>query len=76
MHWCWRHERLLLILDYPSYWCVSLIMLLYFFTLIAQLVKSPPAMQETLVQFLGQEDLLEKGYATHSSTLELPLWLS
>jgi len=25
------------------------------------LVKNPPAMQETLVQFLGQEDLLEKG---------------
>ena len=29
-------------------------------SLIAQLVKNPPAMQETLVQFLGQEDLLEK----------------
>ena len=29
-------------------------------SLIAQLVKNPPAMQET-VQFLGQEDLLEKG---------------
>ena len=28
---------------------------------IAQLVKNLPAMQETLVQFLGQEDLLEKG---------------
>ena len=25
------------------------------------LVKNPPAMQETLVQFLSQEDLLEKG---------------
>ena len=30
-------------------------------SLIAQLVKNPPAMQETLVQFLGQKDLLEKG---------------
>ena len=30
-------------------------------SLIAQLVKNPPAMQETPVQFLGQEDLLEKG---------------
>ena len=30
-------------------------------TLIAQLVKNPPAMQETLVRFLGQEDPLEKG---------------
>ena len=28
-------------------------------------------MQETLVPFLGQEDLLEKGYATHSSILGL-----
>ena len=30
-------------------------------SLIAQLVKNPPAMQETLVQFLGQEDPLETG---------------
>ena len=30
-------------------------------SLVAQLVKNPPAMQETLVQFLGQEDPLEKG---------------
>ena len=30
-------------------------------SLIAQLVKNPPAMQETLVQFLGQEDPPEKG---------------
>ena len=30
-------------------------------SLIAQLVKNPPAMQETLVQVLGWEDLLEKG---------------
>ena len=30
-------------------------------SLIAQLVKNLPAMQETPVQFLGQEDLLEKG---------------
>ena len=27
---------------------------------IAQLVKHPPVMQETLVRFLGQEDMLEK----------------
>ena len=45
-------------------------------SLVAQLVKNPPAMQETLVQFLGQEDPLEKGWATHSSILGLPLWLS
>ena len=42
----------------------------------AQQVKNPAAMQETLVQFLGREDLLEKGQASHSSTLGLPLWLS
>ena len=30
-------------------------------SLIAQLVKNLPVMQETLVTFLGQEDLLEKG---------------
>ena len=29
-------------------------------SLVAQLVKNPPATQETLVQFLGQEDSLEK----------------
>ena len=29
-------------------------------TVIAQLVENPPTMQETLVQFLGREDPLEK----------------
>ena len=40
----------------------------------AQTVKDPPAVQETWVRSLGQEDPLEKGMATHSSTLawELP----
>ena len=38
-------------------------------TLVAQLVKSLPAMRETLVRPLGQEDLLEKEMATHSSIL-------
>ena len=33
------------------------------------MVKCLPAMQETQVQSLGQEDLLEKEMATHSSTL-------
>ena len=35
----------------------------------AQTVKNPPAMQETWVQSLGGEDLLEKGMAIHSSIL-------
>ena len=33
------------------------------------MVKNVPAMQETWVQSLGREDLLEKGMATHSSIL-------
>ena len=37
------------------------IFLLIAASLIAQLVKNPPAMQEILVRFLGQKDLLEKG---------------
>ena len=38
-------------------------------SLIAQLVKNPPAMHETPVQLLGREDPLEKGKATHSGIL-------
>ena len=38
-------------------------------SLIAQLVKNLPAMQETWVWFLGWEDPLEKEMATHSSIL-------
>ena len=33
------------------------------------MVKNPPALQETRVQFLGLEDPLEEGMATHSSIL-------
>ena len=42
-------------------------------SLVAQLVKNPPGMQETLVQFLGWEDPLEKAYIAHSIILGL-LW--
>ena len=35
----------------------------------AQLVKNPPATQETLVRFLGWKDPLEEGMETHSSVL-------
>ena len=38
-------------------------------SLIAQLVKNPPALQETQVQSLNREDTLEKEIATHSSIL-------
>ena len=40
-----------------------------FLSLVAQTVKNLPVVQETWVQSLGQEDPLEKGMATHSSTL-------
>ena len=38
-------------------------------SLMSQTVKNPSAMQETWVQSLGWEDLLEDGMATHSSIL-------
>ena len=38
-------------------------------TPVTQVVKNPPAMQETLVGFLGQEDPLEEGMAAYSSIL-------
>ena len=38
-------------------------------SLVAQLVKNPPAMWETCVRSLGREDPLEKGMATYSSIL-------
>ena len=38
-------------------------------SLVAQMVKNLPTMQETQVLFLGQEDPLEKEMATHSSIL-------
>ena len=38
-------------------------------SLVAQMVKYPPAMRETWVQSLGREDPLEEGIATHSSIL-------
>ena len=40
----------------------------------AQTIKNPPAMEETRVGSLGQEDPLEKGMATHSNILawEIP----
>ena len=41
----------------------------YWASLVAQMVKNLPTMQETWVRSLGQEDLLEKGTATHSSIL-------
>ena len=41
----------------------------YLASLVAQIVKNPPAMWETWVRSLGWEDPLEEGMATHSSIL-------
>ena len=41
----------------------------YWASLVAQMAKNPPAVQETQVWSLGQEDPLEKEMATHSSIL-------
>ena len=38
-------------------------------SLVAQMVKNLPAMQETQVRSVGQEDTLEKGMATHSNII-------
>ena len=62
----WSINELLLSLNnYP-------VLLLRSSSLVVQLVKNPPAMQKTLVWFLGRKEPLEKGRATHSSGLGLP----
>ena len=43
-------------------------------SLVAQMVKNLPALQETQFQSLGQQDRLEKGMATHSSNLVWSPW--
>ena len=53
---------------YLSIWSFPVV---YWASLMAQLVKNLPAMQETWVRLLGWEDPLEKGKATHSS---IPAW--
>ena len=60
--------------DAPSTWFISFVLSWAGASLVAQMVKNPPAVQETQVQCLDQEDLLEKEMATHSSILawEIP----
>ena len=52
-----------------SSWPPLLTLNLEHISLVAQMVKRLPTVRETRVQFLGQEDLLEKEMATHSSIL-------
>ena len=41
----------------------------FWVSLVAEMVKNPPAIRETWVLSLGWEDLLEEGMVTHSSIL-------
>ena len=63
----WEH------ISYYLHWRYKLLKIAYLISVrasfVAQLVKNPPAMQETLVPSLGWEDPLEKGKANHSSIL-------
>ena len=49
--------------------CLGQLIVYYWASLLAQRLKRLPAMQETWVPSLGQEELLEKKMATHSSIL-------
>ena len=58
-----------LLVVYFIYCGVYILIIINWEPLVAQLVKNLPAMQETLVRFLGREYPLEKGWSTHSSIL-------
>ena len=49
--------------------CLHLVMINKCQSLVAQIRKNLPSMQETQIQSLGQEDTLQKGMTTHSSIL-------
>ena len=76
--WCICSSSFFVVESYSTVRCMDLSQFVspfsYWWTfgwasLIAQLVKNPPAMQGTLVWFMGQEDPLKKGKATHSSIM-------
>ena len=60
--WAFVHQVMSLLFNMLSGFVISKL-------LMAQMIKHLLAMQETLIQSLGQEDPLEKEMATHSSTL-------
>ena len=65
-----RQERQFITGAYLSYWCASVISNHFQrVSLVGQMVKKLPEIQETPVQSLGQEDPLEKEMATGSSIL-------
>ena len=48
---------------------IKIYIMVYWVSLVAQMIRNLPAMREPWIQSLGQEDPLEKGMATHSSIL-------
>ena len=56
-------------LQVQDFYAVGQMYIQYWASLVAQMAKKPPAMQETRVWSLGWEVPLEKGMATHSSIL-------
>ena len=58
-----------ILLHFLLYKFLKVYLYLHMASLVAQLVKNPPAMRETWARSLGWEDPLEKGKATHSSIL-------
>ena len=66
--WCFKSIRYFKFIK--AWWCRYYDYHPHFWaSLVAQMVKNLPVMQETLVRTLGWEDPLEKGMATHSSIL-------
>ena len=63
-----KDNQLLVGCDF-AYFKILLKIYLHISSLVAQIVKNMPVMQETQVQSLGQEDPTEKGMATRSSVL-------
>ena len=55
--------------DFAFSCVIFVIFIILGYSLVAQLVENPPAMQETWVRPLAWEDTLEEGMATHSSIL-------
>ena len=66
-----RHSDFQLVLQTCHNRRVTNFNMAYGVSLVAQLVRNPPAIRETWVLSLGWEDPLEKGKATHSS---IPAW--
>ena len=64
-----RTRVLWILLGVPSNWDKDAPFLQVWVSLVAQMVKNPPAIQETQVQSLGWDGILEREMATHYSIL-------